>query len=471
MRLWMFRAVVIVVAVVVLAVTGCGCEDGFRCETGIAPDGQVSRAIYQPEDKTPAAARDPKRWQRVTHAATPQALDRQGWPSSLSRFPAQCKNENHPYFVASGKFHSVAEVPDHLVMPPPEGADVPAGRLERKYTRTDFGFFVEHRWKETLTDCVTFDDMRRARGELVDLLAEAGRAGFEETVGKDYDYDAAGLVTWLKTEGKDWLAEVTDTLFVAYTGRRREAEAKAWEEVARICESHGLVLKERGKFLEGEALGNRLDEFADELMRTHLKRKDGRPLGRKEVDALRRVAGVHQQGEAQQKFEAAGRAVLERKFGGKKALERRMSTLIARVGGLYVARLFDTGRFDYRLTVPGEVVESNGQILAANRVRWQFEGREAYPIGFTMECRSLAPEPEAMKLLSGAPLADRDAMLAFAALVEGHEGLLAVLRECRRQKTLKPLVEHRKTLYADPKASGDTAALFAVYKALGIRLK
>jgi hypothetical protein len=469
MRLRMFRAVVIAVAIAVLAVTGCGCEDSFRCETVIEPDGQVSRAIYQPEDNTPAAARDPKRWQRVTHAPTPQALDRQGWPSSLTQFPAQDKDESHSYFVATGKFRSVAEVPDHLVMPTPEGADVPAGRLERQYTRTDFGFFVEHRWKETLTDCVTFDDMRRARGELVDLLAEAGRAGFEETVGKDYD--AAGLVTWLKTEGKDWLAEVTDTLFVAYAGRRREAEAKTWDEVERICESHGLVLKQGGKFLENEALGNRLDEFADELMRTHLKRKDGRPLGRKEVDALRRVAGVHQQGEAQQKFQAAGRAVLERKFGGKKALERRMSTLIARVGGLYVARLFDTCRFDYRLTVPGEVVESNGQILAANRVRWEFEAREAYPFGFTMECRSLDPDLEAQTLLTGAPLADREAMLRFAALVDGQERLLGVLRECRQQRTLKPLTDCRKTLYADPKASSELAPLFGVYKMLGIRVE
>jgi hypothetical protein len=120
--------------------------------------------------------------------------------------------------------------------------------------------------------------------------------------------------------------------------------------------------------------------------------------------------------------------------------------------------------------MPGEVVEANGQILAASRVRWEFHAREAYPFGFTMECRSLAPDPEAQKLLTGAPLADREAMLRFAALVDGHEGLLGVLRACRQQKTLKPLIDYRRTLYVDPKASGDSQALFAVYKMLGIRL-
>jgi hypothetical protein len=115
-------------------------------------------------------------------------------------------------------------------------------------------------------------------------------------------------------------------------------------------------------------------------------------------------------------------------------------------------------------------VESNGQILAANRVRWQFEGREAYPFGFTMECRSLDPDPEAQKLLTGTPLADREAMLRFAALVDGHEGLLGTLRECRRRKTLKPLTDYRKALYADPKASGELAPLFGVYKLLGFRV-
>src|SRR5262249_36020698 len=137
--------------------------------------------------------------------------------------------------------------------------------------------------------------------------------------------------------------------------------------------------------------------------------------------------------------------VIEAKHGGEKAFEKRVETLAVHMfGHHYVASFLGERQFDCTLTVPGEVVETNGQVLAGHRVRWEVGSEEAYPLGFHLTCRSLLEPEEVQKgLLKGQPRMDREARLAFVAMVQGSPALLEACKECRTQKKLAPLYEYR----------------------------
>jgi hypothetical protein len=112
--------------------------------------------------------------------------------------------------------------------------------------------------------------------------------------------------------------------------------------------------------------------------------------------------------------------------------------------------------------MPGEIVETNGRLLGANRVRWDFEAAEAWPTGYPMTCRALEPRRDVqMALFDRTPLTERESMLAFCDLVAAADGLDAVLRDCRDRKSLDPLFAHRRK---------DEQAVTGLFKLLGMPL-
>ena len=102
-------------------------------------------------------------------------------------------------------------------------------------------------------------------------------------------------------------------------------------------------------------------------------------------------------------------------------------------------------RFDFTLEMPGVVVETTGQVLTDQRVRWEFYASEAYPHGYKMKCRSLEPNSVAQKKLLGRTLRnDRATMLAFVSLVSGDRELLDELRKCDKEGRLDSLFDLEK---------------------------
>jgi len=61
-------------------------------------------------------------------------------------------------------------------------------------------------------------------------------------------------------------------------------------------------------------------------------------------------------------------------------------------------------------------------------------------------------------------------MLSFANLVEGKVAMLEILREWRNQQSLKPLIDYRLALGANPKAFEELRCLSVLSKMLGTRL-
>jgi hypothetical protein len=122
-----------------------GCTEPYFCETIVSADGSAVRTVIEPFQLMPDAVRDPAAWDQYAHSSQAPQLERWGWPESLTGLPPGKNSPPFQFVIARKTVHSVDQIPDHLVIEPPKGVSVPAGRLIREYARTDYGFLVEHR--------------------------------------------------------------------------------------------------------------------------------------------------------------------------------------------------------------------------------------------------------------------------------------------------------------------------------------
>jgi hypothetical protein len=429
-----------------LSIQPLGCQKVYRSETTWQADVSVDRAIYQEWEATPKEVRRRELWQQAT------AADKT-WSGLIRNVPLKKRGEEGPYFAAWGRFKSPQDLPAHFILRAAQGAESPESRLIRECRWTDYAFVREYRWRETLTDVVKFEDMQQARGQLADLLIDL----YQDCMNKEFprDYDATDLVKWLREEGKAWLAEMTDYAFIHAAVQKGPASFRALANgLAEICDRHGLALKIGGKLLEGQELDHRLKDFASDKIAQHVRRRrDGKLVDKKTAEMLRAA------------LDRAFNEVIDRKYGGQQ-YEKMLTGLLIRVVGLHCSQLFQQNDFDYSLTVPGHVVSTNGQILSRNRVRWQFDEREAYPLGYVMECRSLLSDPKVQtELLHNQPLTSRETMLRFVALVSESEPLGEALQQCRKRKNMGPLYEYRQKRAL---AEGELETVNQVLKLIGL---
>lgn len=434
-------------AAILLAATGC---DVYRIETVLNSDGSVDRAIYQPAEGTPNVAQNAVLWKQITYAPPPDASEKAGWSGLIRDLPLKGPDKDRPYFAAWGHFPSQDRVPDHVEFSAPEGSKVPAGKMARIYQCSDFLFVVRHRWRETLTDVVTLSDMRKARDELADLALKVGEDIFNEAVGPEFD--SSGLFKWLRSEGTTVMAEFTDARFVQYTARKgKQGDDALKEEFADILARHGLALKIHGKWLDDKALQEAVEGFCvGRIMNGVRDKKTGAPVP-KEMATIwfREILKENGNKGEQTRFAKAADKVIETKYQGQKAFHDRIANIQVRVTGLYRGSVIlpqqGIHAFHCTLTMPGTIVEANGQLLGANRARWKFGAEEAYPLGYEMSCTSLEPLVQNQdSFLHGRFLVDQERMQEFVDEVQNNEKLISAFEECRKQKSMAPLYELRK---------------------------
>jgi hypothetical protein len=422
-----------------LALWSAGCQSFYRCETVLHEDGRVRRKIGQSPDSLPEAARRPALWKTFTTKDEKVTVGSSGTRQTVR------------LVVAEGEFRSPDAIPDHVVFKAPEGSGLPDSRLERQYTRKDLVFVVEYRWKETLTDSVSYEDMKKARVELADLLIGLLSEAFREGVGPDYDAD--GLIRWLRREGKEWLAELTDQHY--RDARSRRSKEAALDALASICDRHGLHLMPGRKALEDDALDKACRDYVVALLARRVRGKDGKPAGKDVAAAWLADNGT---------LAAGWKRAVARKYKSGEEWGNHIGALAARILGQHF--LHDGTYFDYVMTMPGVLIQSNGQILPDNRVRWQFVAADAYPTGYDMTCRSLAARPDVQKAVLGkAPLTDPKTLERFVALVGGRDHLLEALRECPKQRSLEPLRAYRQKLAG---RAGSEEEVKAIDETLGL---
>jgi hypothetical protein len=448
------RTLTLLVACV--ATVTAGCQSTYRAETILHPDGRIERAIYQPANDTPAIAKFDTGWKQTTFAPDPEGLERLGWNRTIDQLPIREADKEAPYFAAWGTFPAVRDLPEHLHFAMQENSDLPPGKLVREHVRNDYVFAVEQHWRETLTDVVNEDDMRKARDELADLVISVTADTFDEAVGREYEAD--NLIRWLRTEGKPWWVELTDFAFLFCATHKGPAAPKGLAlGGAALCARHGLVLLDKNTLLSEETLGKTVKEFAvKQICKGVHRKKDAVPVDRETAAAwLDELENNTQASGKPPVFRPALEKVIATKYGGKDAYEARLGTLMVRTFGLYyVGWLFHNSQFDYTLTMPGDIVETNGMLLTGNRVRWLFQAREAYPLGHDMTCRSVAGQAQAQReLLNEQVLDTRESLAQFVALAGTQPGLGEALRECRKQKKMKPLYDYHQKLGEAPGSS------------------
>ena len=452
-----------------------GCTSEYRATTTLHSDGNVDREILQPQNDTPEPALGPQLWNKVEvidhNPASGRSIiqDREGRRAQVGR---------EKYIKAAGRFNSPDKIPEYFAHSPRvEGVAFPAGKLVRRYTRNDYVFIVEHLWTETLTDTVTLAGMRQSREALADLAIDITQAIFNEVLSDKYD--AVDLFKWARTDGKVWLAEATDYLFVAMESAKKSVisaneshyAAQIQNDLADLCARRGLNLRRNGNLVDSDTANQIIREFLIDLICRHVRQKsNGRAVDRATVAAwlaaLQNDDNAHER--TREAFRNAFVKVVAEKYGGEDALKKRAAPLVIGVTGVYWLDLFTLRQFDYTLQVPGQIIAGNGTLLDDNKIRWQIDARRAWPLGFEMACHSLESQGDAQQQLLGRmPLSTRAAMIEFIKLVEDYK-LLKVLSECKRGLSMDPLRAHRRARIDEANAD-EIRALERLFKMLEIQ--
>jgi hypothetical protein len=238
------------------------------------------------------------------------------------------------------------------------------------------------------------------------------------TIGKDYD--PAELLVWLRKDGKQeiawWLMELDNK-----------------------TPKDGDVVKGIEAFLT--------------LLPPRLK-KWGLDLDRDIPEKL--IAPI-----AQRVRDKAGKPVSEKTVRSWFDNPEKFYDQLTRCIGKYGAR------FEYSMTVPGVILETNGGprperrgggmccrpapgkkklagTLGTSDIHWSFGRSYALASDHAMQVRSLASDVELQrKVFKKVPLESKESALAYRDLVAGQESLLKVLRACREKQSMTPLHDHR----------------------------
>jgi hypothetical protein len=388
------------------------------------------------------------------------------WTGSIADLPDAAQDKDHSYFAAWGEFESPARLPGTYLKPAPRG--LTDGKLLVEYEQEEHVLVVDYRWRETLTDIVTLEDMRRSRRQFLEIVLPLVERCLETALGSQYEVD--GLAEWFRTTGSEWFVELTDSFFEAGT-RGQLPPSDAWKQtMADVCGRYGLNLRDAGgQLLDEERARDAVAQFASEILQQKLKRRDGAAVPQQVIDDLLEWVNLRDHSQADgprlARLDGLAQRVIAEQYGSQQNFEALMTPLAARMLGLYrVEILGPPRRFDYTLQMPGLVVETNGVLVADDRVRWKFEAVEAYPFGYPMECRAVAPRRDVQRKLLGAePLVERQDMLAYVAAVSSDFALAEAMRNCARRESIEPLLAARERVASE---SGDTRPFDVVLQLL-----
>jgi len=409
------------------AAGGCGSPPYVQVETEVHGDGSCDRTIWQPEGELlPPEARRPEwseRWSSVRPILAPPA------------FAGKVgKGGDRTYFTAVGSFRDPGKIPSHYRHAIEGHPETGVSELARSYERRDFGFVIEHRWSERLTNIVTRAGFLKARDEFLELAMPLAARGIELVYGGKYD--VTGFLRYLQTEGRRFLEQAAEALYDSSV--THEPERQQAVRLARIAERFGLDLFDaKGDLVtsvEGDA---RLEDFFRHRVLLGLRHRDGSRLTEAELRSLFPK-------DSDSPFEKHWESFFKEH---EKEFESKLVPRILRMTGLYGYPLglgAPSPEFAFALRLPGEVVEANGKPQGRDRVHWQFTGDRSFPDGFTMTARSVEIDAEVQKKVLGrVAIGDRAAAEALIRIL-GQEGpLLEAVRLARQKENPAPLRDFR----------------------------
>jgi len=452
---------------VVAAALQAACYETQYVDTVVHANGSVDRAIAQSVGLTPEAAQRPGVWRETRMVGAGPDGPWDGTLAALKAPPSEKK-----LFAAAGQFPTVAAIPDHYAETAKDG--VTASRLVRTYTTHDLGLVTEHVWTETLTDIAGLDEMAKAREERAQINMRLLRAALDEGLGRDYEYQ--DYVRWVGATEINFFAVFTEAALEARARGGESPTDEEWEKlVEAIAARHGLA----GVFKDN--LENEVEALLTQRTGTLIRRRDGATLEPGTVNLI--VEAVMQIGEGGDdglisfnnqaegaKFAAGMKRVVESEFGGQDALEKKGEILFERMMGVTFGN--SDRPYEFSLTLPGTIVETNGTLESDSRVRWSFKLEKAFAFGYTMWCRSIEPNLPAQRAALGAERATtRAAMLRYVDLVKSNEEILKVVNRSILAQSTDPLIAYRAAVAEgqDPTLKAAAEKLAALLRLLGLQ--
>lgn len=410
-----------------------GCEpEQFRAETRLMADGSLDRIVYQPPERAPSKAQQKLAWKEVRYVPKLDSPDQQRrslrdlWPLPDDAFQSPKSNSSKYYWLARGRFADIKEVPNHLVFEAPKG--LPNGRLVRQLERQNAGAVTEWIWEEVLTDVVTLSDQRLARTEAAELAVALTLAACADAWGPDYDLK--DLEHWLRGDVTDCFQELCDVALQFGLNKHKSptGDKQLFTLGAKVLKRRGLnLLDDQEKLLDDQLeASQRARTYLTQKLQQLVKDKQGQPLAEELIQET--LAGMSD--EASRISQGFKRAITS-KFGTQEKFEEQVNRLGTRILGIYIWPILRAQKtFDYRMEVPGIIIETNGTLIGDRTLRWKFESAEAFPLGYAMRAKvAVLDAPALAKHFPRAKLDSREVIVEYLDIVGGDPELRTALNE------------------------------------------
>ena len=421
-----------------------------RILTAVRADGVIERAVCQPAVAAAPEARLADRWSELGRWDI-CAADPKKWDGDFAPRPGSPPDDDPSATLAAfGRYASTGDIPDHhRVM---VGDSSRLSHLVPVYERRDYGFVVEHTWRETLTETTSPGQARDAAARMATVETVVVSAAIRQAFGASHDVDA--LLAWLPGYMAAYLWALTESLIELPDQRPPQAGG---------CRSDGdldqLMAAKMAQAGYAGTGGDVRPAVRKQVLALSVQ-PDGAPAGEDVVEAISGVVDWVLDpteilvGNWPQKFStdtdallwSALQTAMTETAGGVEQFVEQERLMADGAWGAWTRLLVGNAvdRFLVGLRLPGAVTAANGVRNGESGVTWDFESTCAYPSGYTMWARSLEPRVEVqVRLLNTQPLVTREQMTALADLVRPDPMLAQALARSAQAGSLQPLREFR----------------------------
>ncbi|MEM9702814.1 MAG: hypothetical protein AAF907_10275, partial [Planctomycetota bacterium] len=435
----------------------------------------ISRSVVQDD-----LAGTELKWHGVRPVEMP---DRIPDSASLTDLPTNKKGDS---WLAWGDFAAAADMPAHLV-----DEQTAASRTTRDPLIIDHGILTEYRWREVIRPTEQLikelNALSDARAKLLSAWIDHREAMLSD--GLPEGVDAAPLVDWVRADGD----ELTDELMMWFLQdpiweKDEHAISEADRRRARLpFEAHGIRLPEDLFGLpEKDPDAAAFDRFVTEFIRQHVRTADDEPVDAERAERARWLLGIPnfaEHGLQGAPGRTAELAAIERRAaislcGSAEAQETRMEALFIEFVLPLLIMHTRTTEFDYRHTMPGTLLETNGEKMPAlssgsissreaeqtpaSRVRFRFRNAATFPDGREMFAWSALIDEDAQEALLGTVAVRSPAEISLFLELVADPVAGSVWQECLERESVDPLraddapaVRRLRTLLLAEPADGD----------------
>ena len=370
-------------------------------------DGSIERSVIQPKEFTSETARKSEAWQQSDSNRGGSSFKAKGRFGSVDLMPAY-------YEYYGGLLERRTNGKKNLV----------PSTLWRRYAYIDHVFAREHQWREQLQHGPRLDEMMAAFHKAMEWNFTLQKGALLARLRPEYD--ATPYLEWYWSE----LVPIAEALLLLHIERavrgREEQEKPDPISIKKLQEFREQAMKgitkESRENENGEsedwvqlftflfALGvntKKPDEMLTALRRFApgriIRRTDGKPVDLATAESLWK-----------ENADAALEEFISDNYSGEERLGWKMMETMQSVLGPYVCILCDGYDFLFTLSMPGYIVESNGDAKSENEIAWRFDEHQVYPFGYGMHARSLEPDLETQQVLTGGqPIVTRQELLEF----------------------------------------------------------